>query len=123
LALVATLALLLVPAYSSTEARSSSVGPVEVEKHSETLVQSEGWGVIMLILIPVLVSATPLALVGSSHERTVQIAASVLLLLFGLLGAASIGLFYLPSALVMTLAAIFHRSATNGGRWRPSTTR
>lgn len=113
LALLASLVLLLASSSSSSEEGSGRVGGLAVvEEHDESLVGSEGWGVLLLVFIPVLVAASPLALMGSSHERTAQIAASVLLLLFGLLGAASVGLFYLPSVLVMALAAVFSVRAT-----------
>ena len=76
-----------------------------------TLFQVNGWSVLPIVLAPVLVSAIGLTgglLSGPGRMlRRISLAIGALLLLgFCVAGSFSIGLFYLPAALAMTVAAV-----------------
>ena len=96
---------LFVPAYRGTE-----ITPGGTIQKTATLVEMNGFWVIWLLLIPI--SLSFVASVGvivtrlSWRYRLVMMWMGISLLLsFCLIGLASIGLLYLPSLLVLVLAA------------------
>ncbi|GAA2097910.1 hypothetical protein [Actinomadura alba] len=93
-----------VPA-SSASAEPGPVTVTTVRTERRNLVQQEGWAVAMVVSVPVVVCALPLLMTGAVR-RWAAAAATTLLWLFVLAGAASIGLFLLPSAILMTVAAV-----------------
>jgi hypothetical protein len=106
LAVVATVVLLVVP---TGREESISTGPSGVtirSSRSTTLVQSDGLDVLVLLAIPVVLTGLPLVFRRPRWRRVALLAASVLLLVLVVLGAASIGLFYLPAAVAMVIAAV-----------------
>lgn len=111
LAVVAAAYLLLVPTYAaeSTTATLGRTGPgSSVSTRSETtLLEAEGWSVLIPLLIPVILSAAPLLLNETRYAAATRLVAAVLLLSFVVLTGFSIGLFYLPSAAAMLLAALW----------------
>ena len=84
LAMVAALFFLIFPAYSS----------------GATLLQVNGPDALVPLLLPVIV-----ALVALIPKRVMRIVAAVLLAEFALIAGFSIGLFYIPAAFTMLLAA------------------
>ncbi|MEO3929748.1 hypothetical protein ABGB07_38735 [Micromonosporaceae bacterium B7E4] len=84
---------------------------IEVREVRQPLVQAEGWGVVLLLLVPVLLCAVPL--LGTGAARLPLTVAVVLLLGLGVLvSLASLGLFYLPSLLLLVVAAVRMFAAT-----------
>ncbi len=116
LALMASVILLVVPTGTSVSS-VCSVGPPPVPGGAQasptcisrvthtSLVDDQGWGVAVPLSIPVVVAGIPLALAGTRAWRPAAIAAACLLMAFAILGAASVGIFYLPSAVAMIVAA------------------
>jgi hypothetical protein len=114
LALVASLAFLFAPvisretscAVSATAggAVTSSPGCAEHVSHV-SLLQEEGPSIGAVLSVPVVVAALPLALRRTRWRKKVAVAAGVVLLAFSVLGAASIGLFYLPSGVACLMVA------------------
>jgi hypothetical protein len=92
LALTASFLLLVLPTYATTSAG--------VEGRA-TLLQVNGPGVLIPLAAPVLIALLPLVF----PKRAVHIGAAMVLGLFALVGGFSIGLFYIPSVVVMALAA------------------
>jgi hypothetical protein len=88
LAIAAAGSLLSYPFYSSSEG-------------SLTLTGANGPWVLIPILLPVAVSAAPLAL----RSRVMRVISSVILGAFVLIGGLPIGLCYLPAAAAMVAAA------------------
>jgi hypothetical protein len=74
---------------------------------SVSLAESEGWRPVLLGLVPVLAAAG--AWVGARSRGVVALCAAVATIL-ALLSAASIGLFLLPSALLLVAAALLPQS-------------
>jgi len=64
-----------------------------------------GGGVLVLLSIPVGVGALAFGLARLRHGHVALIGAASALSIFSFLGAATIGLLYLPSALAMSFAA------------------
>ena len=80
-----------------------------------TLIEVNGLSAALLVVIPVALTAITLiaTLPNPAHPRLMLIlrwAAFVLLLLFCIAGALSIGIFYLPAALAALVAAIIRQT-------------
>jgi hypothetical protein len=115
LAVVAAIGVLFLPL-----GRSASVEPVtpgepapQEEVSSTTLLAEEGPMFVALAAFPVALAAIPV--VGDRFRpgsRGLRILAAASLWLFVIVGLASIGWFYFPSALAMTFAAIARRRRT-----------
>lgn len=112
-AIAALVVLVFVPIGTSVEAREVTVDPsgrvVEAPRDDQearhfTLVEHEGLGVLVLLTAPVTVAAVPFAF-SPRRRRAARIVAATLLGAFVVLGAASIGMFFLPAAVFMTVAA------------------
>ncbi len=72
----------------------------------ESLVDSEGSSVVIVLAVPVVLVALAVAAQGTRWRRAARIASGSLLLLGCLLGAMSIGLPYLPAAIALLLAGL-----------------
>ena len=87
LALLCSLILLVLPVYSGTAGRA-------------TLLQVNGPGVLVPLAIPPFITVLPVIL----SQRSVRIGATIALGLFCLISGFSIGLFYVPAAVLLLLA-------------------
>jgi hypothetical protein len=103
----------VVPTGREASGGGSPAGVTASGTRSSTLVQSDGWTVLLPLAVPVLLAAAPTVLRRPRARRAALLAAGVLLPVFVILAAASIGLFYAPAALAMVVAAI--RSGTARG--------
>ena len=63
-----------------------------------------GWDRVPTLSIPVVASALPFAAMTGRQGATLRLLAVVLLFLWVVLGLASVGLFYLPAVLAMSIA-------------------
>jgi len=112
LAVLASVWGLVAPAYTGTTAReipvnreSSSPPQTETPVHHvqrTTLAEVNGPGSYLLLAIPVIVAGMPLLF----RSRAVRILSAVLLMGWVVIGVASIGLFYIPSAIIMVWSAL-----------------
>ena len=95
---------LVVPLGSSGSTTVLSDGTQVVESSRETLLDSEGMSVVALLAVPVLIAA--LAVIASRwrHARQVRFVTAGVLFAACLLGAASIGLPYVPAAVGLLLS-------------------
>ncbi len=115
LATAALVFFLAVPAYSGerSELRNSSPGSERTPGSnagtnlrrfalpSRTMLEVNGPRALIPLMIPIVLAAAPLL----ARYHGVRIAAAALLLIFCFIGAASVGLFYLPAALAMIAAS------------------
>lgn len=106
LALLAAVVLLVIPTGREESVSISSTGEITRHSRSTTLVQSDGWSVLVPLAVPVAIAGVPLALRRTRWRRGALVAASVLLLAFVVAGLLSIGVYYLPAAVAMVMAAI-----------------
>lgn len=99
-ALGAAAVVLIAPLGTSVSVDSSG----RSARSSYTLLESEGAGVVVVVAIPVALAVA--SVVGAATGRVWLTRAAALLLTIGvLLAAASIGLFFVPSAIAVVLAA------------------
>jgi hypothetical protein len=92
-----------------TQESSSSGAAATSERVS--LFTLNGWRIVVVLGLPVLFALVPVVRRRSAHLRTLLAASAVLLTTFVLLGILSIGIYYLPSAILMIAAAIKERPA------------
>ena len=107
IALALSLALLLLPSGGSETvsggASSGADGEVTEwsETSSESLLEAEGPSVLVVLAIPVI----PPAVALGARRRRVSLGAGWLCLAFCLLAILSLGIFYLPVAILLLVAA------------------
>lgn len=100
-----TLLWLFVPVRESTSTSVASSGVVTTSTH-ESLLDSEGSSVVIVLAVPVAIVALSVAAQGTSWRRRARIVSGALLLLGALLGAMSVGLPYLPAAVALLVAGL-----------------
>src|ERR1700674_1501187 len=111
LAVLASVSNLVAPAYTGLTVREIPVNresssppqtetPVHPARHA-TLAEVNGPGTYFLLTIPMAVAGLPLLV----RSRAVRILSAVLITGWGLIASASIGLFYVPSAVMMVWSA------------------
>ena len=99
-ALVTAVVLSFLPISSTASCEAVAGGTETCTTGSESLLQSEGLGALAVLAVPVFVAAVGVVF----PRRGVAVTSAVLLTVLTLLGAASIGLFYLPTTVVAWLA-------------------
>ena len=109
--------LLLAPMYSSISEHmySSASEPILSDSlaallspppvRSEIILEANGPDVLIPLLIPVLLAAVPFLVPAQRGRRFVGVVAAAPLAFFCVLGAMSIGLFYVPSVAALFAAA------------------
>lgn len=107
----------VVPFSSGTSVSTDSSGVMTETTTSSTIFEHEGLSVLPVLLLPVGVGL--LGLAGAAFRwRTLSIAAAGLAVGFTIVGLLSIGVFYVPSAVLLVLAAT--RAGASDRRSRPS---
>ncbi len=106
--LVAAVALAVAPLGSQQEAVVSSPGSTATAGRVEhvSLLQHEGASVLVPLAVPIAIAALGVVAGLFRRPRPVRAVAAGLLVVFVMLGAMSIGLFYLPSAVAMVVATV-----------------
>ena len=100
LAVLASVLSFTLPLYRGQAGLQRSGEPITVQVWHATL-SSVGPSIYYILAIPVIIAGVPILL----RYRTARIISAVLLTGYLVIGAASIGVFYLPSAIMMLLAA------------------
>jgi hypothetical protein len=90
--------------YRGVSASGAPGGPVRTRLFCDSLIGENGTWVIWLLLLPVALSLVA-ALASRAGIRPAAWACAIVALAFCVLSAFSIGAFYLPSAIAMTVAA------------------
>ncbi len=86
---------------SSTGVQSSTV----IHHSSETLLAHEGPSVLIVLAIPVVLALGAIVVARWRHRQGARIVIAFLLLVGCLLGAMSVGLFYVPAAALLVVSA------------------
>jgi hypothetical protein len=89
------------PASRESSTPPQSETPVHPEQHA-TLAVVNAPGIYLLLAVPIIVAGMPLLF----RSRAVRILSAVLILGWIVIGVASIGLFYTPSAVMMVWSAV-----------------
>lgn len=105
LALAASCLLLVMPTYNGETHSTDAKGHMTVTRTQATLLQVNGRSALISLGIPVLIALIPVLI----PKRGVSIGAAILLSVFAILGGFTIGLFYVPSAITMIVAAVLPR--------------
>ena len=103
---VVTFVWLFAPVGESTSVSQSSTGQITTTTSHESLLDTEGTGVVVVLAVPVALVAIAIAAQGSSWRRRARCIAGGLLLVGSLLGAMSVGLPYLPAAVALLVAGL-----------------
>ena len=93
-AVVTSAVLVFAPTYSTASCGAAAGGPEICTTGRQSTLEHEGIGAVAILAIPVLVAIAPVIL----SKRGVAITAAVVLSALTLLGAASFGLLFLPTA-------------------------
>ena len=110
---VVALWLVVGPVYQGVS--ETAVTPAGVASESSrvtaTLIELNGWSVLPLLLVPVVLTALALMSVRTTRvrlamRRVLSWVSAVLLLGFCAVGIFSIGLFYLPAAIALVVSAV-----------------
>jgi hypothetical protein len=106
--------LLFAPTYATSTTiigpNTSAPGVVSTQvTDNATLLEVNGPRILITLAIPIVLAVSPLAI--RKHRRRVLLAAGTLTLAFCILGALSIGWFYLPTALLL----LFSGAGTHAG--------
>ena len=104
-----TLLWLFVPSGESTSISESSSGAVTTTSTRESLLETEGQTVVIVLAVPVVLVSVAVVAQSTSWRRQARIGSGALLLLVALLGAMSVGLPYLPAAVALLVAGCGRR--------------
>lgn len=109
--LIAVALLLLLPLYEGVSERQSVGGPVVQSSHTGTLVGVNGLGVLFVLAIPLFAAVSAVLPWPERYRRALDILGASLVTLLSLLGAFTIGMFFLPTAAALLLLALWPRAA------------
>lgn len=117
LALLIGLLALLLPLNSWESTTSFGDGsPPVVESGRSSLLDSEGFMVLIPLLIPAVIVAVPLAFRPPRRAHRARVTSLTLLGVFIILGAMSIGVLFVPVFAVMVAAVVTGSDRTSGRR-------
>ncbi|HKI54304.1 MAG TPA: hypothetical protein VJ987_09275 [Anaerolineales bacterium] len=108
ISIAATIYLLNAPLYHGSE--TSCIGnECETIETTQTLVEANGLRVVYQLIVVTLVSSLPFlaAFARPAAQRLVTWGSALLLLAYSIAGAFTVGLAFMPSALLLVIAAIF----------------
>lgn len=111
LTIAATLALLIIPSYTSVSEDSTGEETIE----TLPLLSVVGAWYLIVLALPIVFTIAPLI---PKHRRwqTVSIVSTILLVLFAMIGSLSIGYYYIPAAIAAIVAVFL---STTGRRTHP----
>jgi hypothetical protein len=90
-----------------TESVGSSSGVVSTRSFSESMFQVNGAWVLVVVSVPILVALIPVVV----RHRRARIVSAVLLWIGCVVGMLSVGMFFVPAAILMTIAASLREPA------------
>jgi hypothetical protein len=114
---VAVALMAVVPMGESSVSGIDSAGVAYERTSHETLLETNGAGVLVVLAVPVVLVG--LAVLGGRRRPSVRRAVGAVMLIGCLLGALSIGLFFLPAAVLVLASASVGPGAPPSGRQLP----
>ena len=105
--LVAVALLLVLPMYGGVSERQSVGGPVVRSSHTGTLIGVNGLGVLFILAIPILAAVSAVLPWPDRYRRAIDILDATVVTLLSILGAFTIGIFFLPTAALLLLVALW----------------
>ena len=107
--LAAVAVLLVIPFYSGVTVHQSAGGRPSQSTHSATLLEGNGSAALLILSIPVLAAVSALVPWPPKYRRILDVLGAVIVTLFSLLGAFTVGLFFLPTAAALLIVALWPR--------------
>ncbi|HEC09700.1 MAG TPA: hypothetical protein ENI86_09070 [Acidimicrobiales bacterium] len=104
-AVVLAIVVPLLPLVSETSSTVDSSGTVVTQSVRRSLLEQEGAGVLAVASIPVVIAVFPMLGRSRRFRRRARIGASTVLALAAILAALSIGVFVVPTLVLMIVAA------------------
>ena len=108
--------LIFAPAYGSRSTTVDLTGRTVITEQSMTLLESGAVGFLFVLAAVVIVVATPLILRRHRARYWIEVWGALALAVLSFLGGFSIGIFLLPVAALMFVAALLGRMDTSGRR-------
>jgi hypothetical protein len=102
--------LLLIPAYEGTVAMETTGGAEVVRRQRATLLAVNGAEVLIPLSIPVLAALNALVPWPFSYRRPADVVGALVCVGFTVLGAMTIGLYFVPTALALAIIAVWPRT-------------
>jgi hypothetical protein len=110
-ALAAVVVLLFVPFYEGVSESQSVGGPLVRRSESATLIAGNGARVLLILAIPVVAAISALVPWPPRLRRGLDILAAAIVSVFVLLGAFTVGLFFVPTAAALLAIALWPRQS------------
>lgn len=109
-ALITAAVLAVLPIFSTASCEAVAGGTETCTSGSESMLQSEGASVLVVLAIPAIVASAAVIF----PKRGVAIATAIVLSVMTLLGAASLGLFFIPTTALAWFAVAARPSQPRG---------
>ena len=107
--LVAVVLLLVLPSYSGITVHQAAGGRAVQSTQAATLLGVNGFRVLFVLAIPVLAAVSALLPWPTRFRRSVDVLDAIAATVIVLLGAFSVGLFFLPTATALLVVALWPR--------------
>ena len=107
--LVAVALLLVLPIYVGVSEGQSVGGPTIRSDLTGTLVGVNGASVLFILAVPILAAVSALVPWPGRYRRALDILGATLVTLLSILGAFTIGMFFLPTAAALLVIALWPR--------------
>jgi hypothetical protein len=101
LTVVGALVAAFAPTGQAGEVSRSSGGAVVTRSHGVSMFQTNGAWILVVVSVPVLVALAPILV----PHRSARIASAALLWMGCVVGMWTVGMFFVPAAIVMTISA------------------
>ena len=108
--LVAVALLLVLPLYGGVSERQSVGGPAVRSSHTGTLIGVNGLGVLFILAIPILAAVSAVLPWPAAYRRATDIVGATVVTILSVLGAFTIGMFFLPTAASLLFVALWPRA-------------
>lgn len=103
--------LLVVPFYSGVTVHQSAGGPAIQETGSATLIEGNGLGALLVLAVPVVAASNALIPWRARYRRWFDVAGALVATMFSILGAFTVGLYFLPTAAALWGVALWPRKS------------
>jgi len=107
ISITTTVSLMNAPLYQGIETHCTESGCETIET-SQTLVEMNGSGVVYQLIVVILISSLPFlaAFARPAVQRPITWGAALIVLTYSIIGSLSIGLAFMPSAILLLIAGI-----------------
>jgi hypothetical protein len=112
--LAAVALLLVVPFYSGVTVRQAAGGATTHETGSATLIEGNGLDALLVLAVPVVVASNALIPWRPRYRRWLDVSGAIVATMFSVLGAFTVGLYFLPTAAALWGVALWPTDPHSG---------